>query len=530
MSPEGGRKPAHQAAHRAAGRPSGRSVPRPGGRRSGHHQAAHRGTKAPPVRRLPVIALVLALLVGGGIASAMTAEPSAEPFHPPSAALAALAAPAASNASSWYCTGGTGPKNPIAQATLYLVNSSTQAVSGTITVSNGLGKSASEQVGVPPLGEVTVSPGSLLSGDWLASRVDLQGGGVAVSELLAGPTGWSIAPCSSVAAPDWYFASGSTDVGNLLFVSLFNPTPSESVVDLRFVTKGGVVRPTPFQGLIVDPGRVVTAQVPAFVQNQPLVATEAIARSGRVVATELQVHVAAGQSGMSLRLGSPQPAARWYLPRSSNPPKGKTRLVVFNPAKKATHAVVAIRLPTGSTAPIEQTVPPRSIWTLDLSKQTRIPSSTDYAVSVTTSGGRGVVVDRVTVAPTGAPAPQWGAVTALDGATAASPSGWWSLPNPALDAAHVEPGAQATTVALLNPGARTVRATIAPLGTGRGPRGGGRTVRIGPHDVVEVATSSLHSFGTAPIGVKADLPVAVIEDVTPAGAVGTVTADGVPQS
>ena len=529
MSAEGEHKPGHHAAHRASGRAGGltRSGTRPGGRRAGHRSGS-RLAPEPRVRRLPALLLVVALLAGGGLASAVVATPPAEPFHPAPAALASLAAPAASDASSWYCTGGSGPQNPIAQPTLYLVNSGSQTVQGTITVYDGTGRSATRPVSVPALGEATASPGSILPDDWLASRVDLAGGAVAVSELVAGSTGWSVAPCSSVAAPNWYFASGSTTVGNALYVSLFNPTPSAAVVDLRFVTGQGVAQPPPFQGLIVEPGAVVTAQVMAYVQNQATVATEVVARSGKVVATELQVHRGAVRSGISLRLGTPAPASRWYLPRSSNPPGGTNQLVVFNPGADAARVTVAVRLSSGPVSPLTETVPPRSTWTLDLTQQTRIPPSTDYAVSVTTRKGRGIVVDRVTGAPKGAAAPQWGAVTAIAGATAASPSGWWSLPNPALDATRAEPGAHATAVALLNPGGRTVRAFVGPLGSERGR--GGRTVRVRPHAMVEVAASSLSSIGTEPVGVKADLPLAVVEDVTPSGAVGAVSASGVPQS
>lgn len=541
MSADGERKPGHHAAHRASGKPSGKSRGRTGGQAgtrpvaqpAGHHpghRAGRLGAPEPLVRRLPVLLLVATLLVGGGVASAVVATPPAQPFHPAPAALAALTAPTASDASSWYCTGGSGPQNPIAQPTLYLVNSGNQAVQGKVTVYDGTGKSASRPVSVPALGEATVAPGSIVADDWLASRVDLQGGGVAVSELVAGSTGWSVAPCSSVAGPNWYFASGATTQGNALFVSLFNPTPSDAVVDLQFVTGKGVVQPSQFQGLIIDPGAVVTAQVAAYVQTQVNVATEVVARSGKVVAAELEVHRGAAGSGLSLRLGTPQPVARWYLPQSSNPPGGRSRLVVFNPGTTSARVTVAVQLPSGPVSPLTETVPPRSTWTLDLTQQSRIPPSTDYAVAVTTQKGGRIVVDRVAAAPPGAAAPQWGAVTAVAGVAAASPSGRWSLPNPALDATRAEPGARATTVTLLNPGGRTVRAVVGPLGSGRGARSGARTVRVRPHAMVEVATSSSPSTATEPIGVQADLPLAVVENVTPSGVVGAVSATGVPQS
>ncbi|MGH9081810.1 MAG: DUF5719 family protein [Acidimicrobiales bacterium] len=498
--------------------------------RRGHRRATHHDDGERSVRRLPVLALVAALLAAGGLAASLVGAPAIHTVHRMPASVAAIAAPVASDASSWYCTGGTGLANASAQGTLYLVSSSPRTVTGTMTVYAGTGRSASEHIAVPPMGQATAVPGSILQRQWLASRVDLQGGGVAVSELVAGSTGWAMAPCSTVAAPSWYFASGSTTPGNLLFVSLFNPTPSEAVADLTFMTTKGRAQPPPFQGLIVAPNAVVTAEVASYVQDQPSVATIVRARSGRVVATELQVHAASGQSGMSIRLGTPDPARHWYLPRTVNVTGGTSKMVVFNPSPIAERVKVAVELPSGPVDPLEETLAPLATWTLDLAGQTRIPDNVDYALAVATRGGPGVVVDRVVSAPSSAPAPQWGDVTAVVGSSAASPTGRWTLPNPALPAPGAASWAAApSAVTVLNPGNRPVTFTVASLGPDGLPLPGAQGMRIAPHASSVVPTTRLGSGGKAPLVVTADLPLAVMEDATPAGTSGAVVAAAVPE-
>lgn len=504
------------AGHPGAGRPpAARQAPEPGDRR---------------IRRLPVLALVAVLLLAGGLASRLV-RPTAAPAAAAkvTTSLADMAAPATASASSWYCSGATGPASSTAKGTLYLVNASAHPVKGTLTAYDDKGHRATAGITVPALGETTAGPGTMVPGAWVASRVDLNGGGVAVSQLVAGPTGWSMAPCSTEASTDWYFATGATTGGDRLYVSLFNPTSGTAVVDLTFVTGNGSVQPAPFQGMVIAPDAVVTATVGAYVQDQSSVAAVVRARSGRVVATELQVHSANGQRGVSLRLGAPQPSPTWYLPSSEDAVGGTSQLAVFNPTQRPEHVKVTARLPSGPLTPFQETVAPRSSWTLGLSGQTRIPAGTPYTLAVDATGGPGVVVARVSAAPSPAPAPQWGAVSAVAAAATASPTGRWTIPNPALGAARAEPGAQPTDVVLLNPSGHTVRASVSSLGSGSLPLPGS-PLRIGPHGVAVVPAKGIGAGGLAPLRVTADGPLAVVEDVAPAGTVGVVTGTAVPQA
>jgi hypothetical protein len=232
------------------------ATPRVRGRGHGAHSA-----HSARIWRLPVLALVVLSLVGAGLAdhAIRSSSPSS------STVLASSSAPVGAESSSWYCTGGTGTASGAASGTLYLVNTGRQAVAGTVTVVDDTGHSSSVAVAVPAGSETTMVPEQVEQGSWLASRVDLEGGGVTVSELVDGPQGWAQAPCASTTSPSWYFASGATTNGSTLYLSLFNPTTTVAVVDLTFVTAEGVSQPEPFEGLVVAPGALVVAGVASYV-------------------------------------------------------------------------------------------------------------------------------------------------------------------------------------------------------------------------------------------------------------------------
>ena len=160
-----------------------------------------------------------------------------------------------------------------------------------------------------------------------------------MTQSVRGPSGWSETPCASRTAESWYFPSANTSGTNGLFVSIFNPTSSPDVVDLAFVTPSGTVHPNNFQGLVLQPGEMQVADVAAYVQEQPAVATTVTTRTGRVVATELETFAA------------PTPA--WPRPGSARLPRRSGR---FPRAKSGRGAVrrstSSIRAPTTETVTV----------------------------------------------------------------------------------------------------------------------------------------------------------------------------------
>jgi hypothetical protein len=474
------------------------------------------------VRRLPIlIAVVAALVVAGLVDVTVSSTPAV-----PAAAPAASGAPVGAESSSWYCAGGSGTTGGPAAATLFLVNAGARAAGVTLTVSASSGATAAETLTVPAFGQTTAVPSALVQGPWLATRVDVGGGGVTVSQAVHGAQGWSEAPCASSTAPAWYFASGATASGNLLDVSVYNPGATMAVVDLTFDTPGGVVAPQQFQGLVLGSGAVATAEVGSFVQNQPWVAAVVRARAGQVVADELSVREGA-VSGLSLRLGSPSPAPVWYLPRTVDVTGGATVLAIFNPTSTPEQVRVDIRLPSGPVAPVEHVVPAASTWNLETSALIRVPSNVDYATTVTADGA-GVVVDRMVAAASIATPPQFGAVTAAPSGWTTGASGRWALANPAVTTPPVA-GAKPFALDLFNPTDHAETVTVSVLEDGGERRlAGVPTLRIPPGLFTVVESPALAGADGNPLVASSTGPLAASLDATPAGMPGVVTLAAIP--
>ncbi len=487
-----------------------------------------RRTRDARVWRLPVLVLViLSLLAAGLVDRAVRSRPEFSPATP-----ASLAAPAGAESSNWYCAAGTGTPGGAAGGTLYLVNVGPHVVTGKMTVVNESGDSGTLPVSVPAGGEITTVPGDVVHGNWLSSTVALDGGGVTVSEMVDGSQGWAEDSCASTTSPSWYFDSGSTGNGSTFYVSLYNPTTTVAVVDLTFVTPDGLSMPPPFEGLVLAPGRLVVAGVASYVQDQPSVSTIVQARSGRVVAEEIEEHAVGGVSGLSLRLGSPAPESRWILPRTVNVAGGRTEMVVLNPSSAPQRVVVHIKLASGPVAPYVHEIPSHTTWTLVTSSLIRIPLSTDYAVTVTSSGGPGVVVGRVIQSSSAGVAPQWGAVNAVPAVVATVPAEQWVLPSPAAPASPIsvpETQVEPVALALENPGGRAVNVSILEVA----PAGDHHlahlpVLRIPPGSFAVVEPTTLKPVGSHPLFLRSNGPLVAMEDGSPAGVAGVVSLAAIP--
>ena len=350
-----------------------------------------------------------------------------------------------------------------------------------------------------------------------------------VSELVDGPLGWAEAACASTTSPAWYFASGSTSAGSSLYVSLFNPTSTEAVVDLTFVTEQGVTKPQPFEDLVVAPGALVVVGVASYVQDQSSVSTIVQAGSGRVVAEELEEVDAGGLSGLSLRLGSPVPESRWVLPGTVDVTGGLSEVVVFNPCPVSQQVKVKVQLPSGPVAPFVREVSPDTAWTLVTSRSTRIPANTDYATTVV-ADGPGVVVDRVVQSSSAGAVPQWGAVSAVGAASATIPSRVWTVSTPVVPASPPESGAAPYALTLQNLGDRTLTVSVSKV-TPAGDRRLGRVprLRIPPREFAVVEPTTLRPAGKDPLRLRSTGPLAAMEDVSPVGAPGIVALAAIPE-
>lgn len=456
--------------------------------------------------------VALGVLVGAGAWLGTLGARPAPSTHVPSAALAADAAPAGSQSESWYCPSVPSASVPGVSSRLVLVGSGGRPVHATLTAvgAGGRARRARASVTVPGAGEVSIRAPHVGASAWEADRVDVTGGAVVASALVTGPRGRGIAPCASETSPVWYFASGSTSGGSALHVSLFNPTPDLAVVDLTFVSTSGVTSPMPFQGIVVAPMAVVTKTVGTYVQNKGTVATVVRARSGSVVAGELQLFGRQGTSGVGLTLGTPVPSPTWVLPRTVDALHGTSSVVVFNPTPDAERVRVDVRIAGGPVAPFSAVVGPDALWQLATSDELRIPQGSPYAATIHASGG--VVVARIGSGAPSTPTSQWAQAVAVPLATSGEPVDW------ILPAAASPSGSE--VVGIDNPAARPALVRVVEL-HGRTRRAQTTTVEAGSFTSVAVHGPAL---------ISADAPVVLAGDASATGAAGVVEVPAVPSS
>ena len=203
---------------------------------------------------------------------------------------------------------------------------------------------------------------------------------------------------------EWYFAGGTTANSNPLYVSLLNPTSTPVVVDLSFMTPTGASTRSTTRASCCSPGQVQVENVASEVQNVSTVSTVVATRTGRVVASEVQVF-SGSSAGLVARPGRGTPRVALDHPPE---PGGGGRLLGdrrLQPGTAPESVTVRLRLASGPLAPLTDKVAPGTTWALATSAQTRIPDDATYSTAIDATGGPGVVVGRTVMLPASSGAP-----------------------------------------------------------------------------------------------------------------------------
>ncbi len=461
-----------------------------------------------------LVAVVVVVAVMGAVAAVFApngAAPAAGSFD------AIAVPPAGSYSSSAFCASGTGTA---AAVTIFLTNSSDSTVNGTMTTvgvsSAGDAVATSRRsVSVPGRGSAAVDPSQGLPAGSTASTFVFAGGGVVATQVVAGPTGWSTAPCATQTSSEWSFAGGSTTSGQSVQLTLFNPTSTGAVVNVSFVTDHGRVTPQSYQGLVVPAGRQVVESIGDFVQNDSSIATLVTAQAGMVVSDEFQQWSSGASTGLSLQLGAPALSRVWRFAQTTDSTGSTVSFTLANPTTAEVTASIAFGLSSGSVVPRHVPIPPLATVAFTASTAAGLPKQVPFSVVVTAPVP--IVVGRSVLAPAAAPAPVWGASAAT--VTAAD---HWLVPGPGVPGAPGIAGATVDSLAVANPGRTATRVSVSTLDGSR-PQ---RDFTVGPDSVAVLGPTQLK--GLAAVEVRASSPVNVEEDSGPSGAPGVVSSSGFP--
>jgi Family of unknown function (DUF5719) len=474
--------------------------------------------------RTPILLAVAGVLVIGVLLNGVGGKAS----NQSGTALAPVpvAAPTQALSSSWFCAGATdnGPGgNPVtAPGKVVIANSGTATAAGSVTIVPSQGANKTVTVHVGPGSSTAVAEQVSGGSPWIGAIVDMDAGGVAVSQEIDSNLGWSSTPCATSGSSTWYFATGFTMANAGVELSLLNPYPSDSVVDLSFTTNQGIESPVDFQGLVVPADGMLSVNLGDHMRRRQTIATTVTARTGRVVAWKtgwvqapkpgavLSGTPAANSpladpdwpvAGVTDTLGSSSPGISWTWPDGMAGNGVAEQYLIYNPGPNIADVRLSVGLAQGQAEPFDLSVGPYQVQSVVSEQQARIPSGVPHSAVLVSTNGVPVVADRWVSA--GSPS-SWQGIGELPGGRVAA--GSWLVPENVAGPYH------RAVLVLYNPGDVTVDASIATLTRGRTvPLPGFRPATVGPGQRVAV-TINAYKLGESPFVISASGPVYVESD------------------
>ena len=353
--------------------------------------------------RWPILVLLPLLIAAGVVVQRhQDAQPAAIEAASADGFLPTASSPGASS-STWYCASGTatGASSGVAEQTIQVANDSDSSRTARVTAFPSEGASVTKPVAVPAHSRVDVAVSSLVKAPYAAALVEVDGGEVAVSHLLEGPTGRAVAACSSSPSSSWFIPSGTTRAGTSQLLALFNPFPSAAVASVTFEADDGARSPQNFDAIVVPGQSVTVLDIGATVTLRDQLATTVSVRSGRLIVDQIQS--ADGTQGTTKSLTVTPAASRgattWWFADGPADAGTSTVFYVQNPGDQAVDVELAIRLDDtatyGQVEPFEVSVPAGGYATIDVTADGRVPAGVGYAAIAQSRSGAPIVADRV---------------------------------------------------------------------------------------------------------------------------------------
>ncbi len=475
-------------------------------------------TAGPRTHRAPAVLVLAALLVAGGVVDRRARASSAATTS--ISAQVPVAAPVSARSSAWYCPGGLAG-NPGADASVVVANAGDRPLTGTVTVYPDKGDSRQAPIQVGPASRAAVRLADVVSSSFASAVVELDGGDAVAEVVASGTLGDSVTQCASSASSSWYFAEGATTKDATETLLALNPFPDDAVIDVVFSTEEGLVSPQALTGLLVKGQALTVINVGDYVQRRESVSVSLVARTGRLVLGRLQTFDGTGttgRKGVSIGLGAAAAGPVWYFPEGMIADGLSERFQVYNPSKAEAQVEVDVDLDAGQAEPLQLTVPRESRVTVTANDESRIPKGVGHAVTVRTTSGPDVVVER-----------------SVDGASPSSRTGLSIALGARLPATRWATAAGAADdnddewVVVQNPGSRNALVTVNLLGDGAPAIVGGMSgVEVPAGQRRELHVNPALKRATTPLLVTASAPVVVERDTYSVKAPGLAMSAAIP--
>lgn len=490
-------------------------------RRSGRH--SRRIKRFTPRRWLPFV-LLITVVAGGVFVQQQNDE--ANPVSPiilSAATRVPVAAEADALSTAWYCAGGTSSGDGAAELTVVIANASERGASAEVSAVSDDGRRRRSTLSVPANGRTRVVARDLIDADWVGLTIEVFGGRATVEREVSGPAGIDASPCSTSAATSWFVPSGSTVREAKYYLTLFNPFPDATSVDVTFATDDGPKNPRSLRGLAIPARSLRVVAVGDSLPARKEIAAKVTARTGRIVVDRVQIYTGKGDSvaagtdgvaspapqGLASTAAIPAASVRWRFPDAQKGPETRTQLAVFNPSRRLARVDVSIAYedPDRRTEvePIQLDVRAGEQTILDLTNLAALAEGTPFSIDVRSIEQVPVTAEQLvfgSVSDAGEgteAAPPVAGFTVVPGSPIAASS--WFL------ASRGQSTVRDASVVVVNPGATAVTVTVESIVSGSRSKVADATVRIpaGDRRVLDLASAP---FNPALV-ISADGPVVV---------------------
>lgn len=303
---------------------------------------------------------------------------------------------------SWFCPGVPGNDGTIS-GSIVISNPSDTDFNATITRLGAGVSPVVTAVTVAARSQAAVNVKEGIEASFISTIVEILGGVGTAEQFINHPAGNSVAQCANEPATDWYFADGFTGADSLNHIVLTNPYSDSTVVDISFVTKESTREPSRLQGFVIPPRSVIALNMAdEGARNEPVVAVEVRATSGKLVVGRSQHYLGAGRLGYTMALGASGVSSEWWFADGEKFEGNSEQLVILNPSDRdATLSVIFVN-GASSDAQIEPaslTAPAGRVTLFDTGSLPSVPDGR-YGIIVSSISepgleATGVVVEQV---------------------------------------------------------------------------------------------------------------------------------------
>ena len=240
--------------------------------------------------------------------------------------------------STWYCPTAYSRELKVggveAQSELVITNTAAEPTRATIHLISPTSARRLVYLEVPGLSTRSLEVADYTTDELVSALVEAPISGVAVSRRIRSTYGSDVASCSSVVADAWYVVSGDTQADAISQLVVYNPLPTDAVVDLSFASEAeaGLYIPQELVGLVVPAANTISIDIGAHVRRRDVLSVTVGARLGRVVVDHLQsFDGSSGRVGFSATLASATTSTSWYHPVARLGEKESVSVVISNP-------------------------------------------------------------------------------------------------------------------------------------------------------------------------------------------------------